>query len=83
MMKKERKHFFDDPRNVQRVLKGFWVSLFTLLAIDFFVVKHPYFAWEEWPQFYAVYGFVACVALVLASKYLLRPIVKRKEDYYD
>ena len=34
-------------------------------------------------QFYAVYGFVACVLLVLVAKYILRPLVKRGEDYYD
>jgi purine-cytosine permease-like protein len=82
-MKKEKKYIFDKPENVQKLLKAFWITLVALLVIDFFIVKHPYFAWEEWPEFYAVYGFVACVCLVLASKYLLRPVVKRKEDYYD
>ena len=33
--------------------------------------------------FYAVFGFVACVALVLAAKHVLRPIIMRGEDYYD
>ena len=33
--------------------------------------------------FYAVYGFVACVVLVLVAKYILRPMVIRKEDYYE
>lgn len=82
-MKEEKKYIFDKPENVQRLLKAFWITLIALLVIDFFIVKHAYFPWEEWPQFYAIYGFVACVLLVLASKYLLRPIVKRKEDYYD
>ena len=39
--------------------------------------------WEEWPGFYAMYGFVACVLLVLIAKYILRPLVKRHENYYD
>lgn len=82
-MEKEKKYLFDKPENVQRLLKGFWVTLLALLFIDLFIVKHPYFPWEAWPEFYAEYGFVACVCLVLASKYILRPIVKRKEDYYD
>ncbi len=41
------------------------------------------FPWEEWPQFYAIFGFVACVVLVLIAKYILRPLVMREEDYYD
>ena len=82
-MKEEKKYLFDKPENVKRLLQGFWAVLVILLIIDFFIVKHPYFHWEEWPEFYAVYGFVACVCLVLVAKYILRPIVKRKEDYYD
>jgi membrane protein YdbS with pleckstrin-like domain len=74
---------FDKPENVKRVLRIFFTSLVILLAIDFFVHKHAFFPWEEWPEFYAVFGFVACVALVLTAKYILRPLVKRNEDYYE
>ncbi|MFQ5329185.1 MAG: hypothetical protein ACE5D4_04245 [Thermodesulfobacteriota bacterium] len=80
-MKKE--HIFDKPQNVKRLLRGFFVALVVLLVLDFFVHKHTFFPWEEWPEFYAIFGFVACVLLVLVSKYVLRPLVKRKEDYYD
>jgi hypothetical protein len=79
----EKKHFFDKPENVKKVLRGFWGVLVVLLVIDFFIHKHPHFPWEEWPEFYAVFGLVACVFLVLAAKYILRPLMKRKEDYYD
>ncbi len=77
------KHLFDDPRNVQRLLKIFLAILVILLMLDFFIHKHAYFPWEDWPAFYAMYGFVACVCLVLLAKYVLRPLVKREEDYYD
>jgi drug/metabolite transporter (DMT)-like permease len=87
MMKEERpkeeNYLFDNPRNVNRLLGCFFASLVILLIIDFFVHKHPHFPWEGWVEFYAVYGFVACVALVLAAKYILRSLVKRREDYYD
>jgi len=79
----EKKHLFDNPKNVQRLLKIFFSSLVVLLVLDFFVHKHTYFPWEEAPEFYAVFGFVACVGLVLVAKYVLRPLVMRKEDYYD
>ena len=79
----EKKHVFDNPKNNQRVLYGFIGSLVLLLVVEPFVNKHPYFSWEEWPGFYAVFGFVACVFLVLVAKYILRSLVKRDEDYYD
>ncbi len=79
----EKKYFFDDPKNVNRFLWSFYTSLILLIIIDFFIPKHPYFAYESFPSFYATFGFVACVLLVLAAKFILRPIVKRREDYYD
>jgi hypothetical protein len=79
----EKKYLFDKPRNVKILFVCFYSSLAVLLAIEYFVHKHAHFPWEEWPEFYAVYGFVACVVLVLAAKYILRPLMKRREDYYD
>jgi drug/metabolite transporter (DMT)-like permease len=79
----EKKYLFDRPGNVTRLLACFFSSLVILLIIDLFVHKHPHFPWEGWLEFYAVYGFVACVALVITAKYILRPLVKRREDYYD
>lgn len=81
-MKKEIK-IFDDPKNVKRLLRGFYILLVLLFIGDFFVHKHVHFGWEHWPGFFAVFGFVACVFLVLAAKYILRPLVKRREEYYD
>jgi hypothetical protein len=78
-----KKYLFDNPRNVKILLRSFFSSLIVLLIIELFIHKHPHFAWEEWPEFYAIYGFVACVVLVVAAKYILRPLVKRREDYYD
>ena len=78
-----KKQLFDDSRNVKRALVLLYAVLVLLVIIDLFVTKHPHFPWEEHPSFYGTFGFVACVALVLAAKYLLRPFVKRKEDHYE
>jgi hypothetical protein len=80
--KTEKKYLFDNPRNVDRLLRGFYVTCILLALVDFFVHRHIYMAWENLPAFYALYGFVACVMLVLLAK-LLRKVVMRKEDYYD
>lgn len=74
---------FDNPRNVKRLLVVFFTLTGLMLLIDVFYHKHAIFHWEEYFGFYAVYGFVACVILVIVSKYILRPLVMRKEDYYD
>ena len=79
---KSKIYLFDNPKNVTILLRCFYCSLLLLLIIEFFLHKHPHFAWEGWPEFYAVYGFVACVVLVVVAKYILRPLVKRREDYY-
>ncbi|GAB6144325.1 hypothetical protein [Desulfocicer vacuolatum] len=82
-MKNEKKHMFDNPKNVKRLLAIFFTSVVILFILDFFVHKHAHFPWENWPVFYAIFGFVACVLLVLVSRFILRPLVKRKEDYYE
>lgn len=89
MMKKypaggdEKPAVFDNPRNVRRLLQVFFVSVGLLLLVDLVYQRHAIFPWEDWFGFYAVFGFVACVALVLAAKHVLRPTVMRREDYYD
>ncbi len=82
-MSTEKKHIVYNPKTVQRVLYGLLGSLVLLLGLEPFIHKHSYFAWEKWFGFFAIYGFVACVLLVLVAKYILRPLVKRQEDYYD
>ncbi len=78
-----KKYLFDNPRNVKILLVLLFGGCLVLVIINFFVHKHGQFSWEEQSGFYAAYGFVACVGLVLASKFILRKIVKRREDYYD
>lgn len=78
-----KKHIFDDPRNLQRLLRLLFASLIVLLGLDFVVEKHPHFPWEGSFGFFAVYGFIACVLLVLIARFVLRPLVMRREDFYD
>ncbi len=81
-------HFFDKPQNVKRFLMGFYICLGLLIVADLFLtllhLKHEsFFSWDGLPSFYGAFGFVACVALVLIAKYVLRPLVKKEENYYD
>lgn len=78
----EKRGWIEEPRNVTRLVRGFYVLCAVMLAIDVFFPKHGPFAIEHLFGFYGIYGFVACVSLVLVAK-LLRRLVMRSEDYYD
>lgn len=78
----EKKYLFDNPVNVTRLLRGFYIICGILLLADLIVHRHTLHPWEGLPGFYAVYGFVACVVLVLIAKEM-RKVLMRKEDYYD
>ena len=78
----ERRYWLDDMRNVDKLVYGLYAICAGLLLIDILVPKHGPFAIEHWLGFYGIYGFVACVGLVLAAR-ALRVILMRPEDYYD
>lgn len=79
----EEKHgWFDSKKNLVLFLNIFYASLVVLLVIDFFIAKHPEFGFDGAPDFFAVYGFISCVMLVLVAK-ILRMLLMRGEDYYD
>ncbi|WP_394173643.1 hypothetical protein [Thalassotalea litorea] len=74
--------FFEKPENISMILKVFYVICVLLVAADFIVHRHIYHDWENIPAFYAIYGFVGCVILVLIAK-VMRKILMREETYYD
>ena len=78
----KKTHIFDNPRNVDRLLKGLYAICIILIIADFIIHRHTTMAWEKIPAFYAVYGFTACVVLVVVAK-MMRKVVMRKENYYD
>ena len=74
--------YFDKPKNIRRL----WFMLYAACGLtvipDLFTTKHAYFGIDSFFGFYALLGFVSCVALILFSK-LVGLILKVKEDYYD
>jgi len=82
MQTEEKPHVFDKPENVRLLLRVFYGICGVLFILDFILPRHIYHPWEELWGFYAVFGFVACVVLVLVAKEM-RKVVMRKEDYYD
>lgn len=79
---KEDEGWLDRSRNVTRLVQALYVVCAALLLADLFYHKHSYFAFEHWFGFYAGFGFIAYVAIVMAAK-LLRRVLRRSEDYYE
>jgi len=74
--------FFDKPENISKMLKVFYAICGLLVVADFIVHRHIYHSWEKLPAFYAIYGFIGCVVLVLTAKEM-RKVLMREEEYYD
>lgn len=82
MKKHDGNYWLDKPGNVRKLYRGLWGLGIALLLLDVVVHRHAEAAIDGLLGFYGLYGFIACVALVLAAK-LLRRAVMRPEDYYD
>jgi hypothetical protein len=78
----DRSYWLDQRRNVTRLVWSLYAVCGLLLAIDVFVPKHGPFPIEHHFGFYGLFGFIACVVLVLVAK-RLRRVLMRPEDYYD
>jgi len=75
--------WIEKPGMLKRMWKIFVGIVVGLVAIDFVIPHdHTYLIFETIPGFSAVYGFVACTALVVFAK-LLRKLCKRDMKYYD
>ena len=66
--------------------RRWWVLLIALLlaslVTELFIDRHPAFGIDGLFGFFAVYGFVSCIALIVASK-ILGHLVKRPDGYYE
>ena len=78
----QKQHLFDNPRNVSLVVRSLYVICILLFLLDFILHRHVTHEWEAFTDFYAIFGFTACVTIVLTAKQL-RKILQRKKDYYD
>lgn len=76
------RRWLDEPRNVTRIVYALAALCALALLADFGYLKQPHFGLENWPGFYAIYGFVVSVTLVLTAKQL-RKVLRRNENYYE
>ncbi|VAW93105.1 FIG01058277: hypothetical protein [hydrothermal vent metagenome] len=80
-MNKQKQYLFDNPKNVKRVIHSLYIICIVLFILDFIINRHIYINLENLWGFYAVYGFIACVLLVLIAKWM-RTFLMREESYY-
>ncbi|HVL35524.1 MAG TPA: hypothetical protein VM489_07645 [Burkholderiales bacterium] len=78
----EHERWLDRSANVTKVYWSVWILCALALLAEPFIHKHGTVPVEEWFGFHGGFGFVACVALVLAAKGL-RIVLKRSADYYE
>ncbi len=71
-------------KTVIRVCFAVLAILVLLDAIPAVVNKeHAHTAAEHFPGFWAVFGFVGCVILILVSKWFGHLGIMQREDYYE
>jgi sterol desaturase/sphingolipid hydroxylase (fatty acid hydroxylase superfamily) len=70
------------PSTIRLLWWVFAVVLVVSVAVQLMFKVKGYFGVDGWLGFGAVYGFLACLAMVLFAK-LLGWFLKRNEDYYQ
>jgi len=75
-------HWLVRPRTIRRLWRVFIAILALTVLAGGVVDAHPHFAIEGLSGFNALYGFLACAALILVAK-AIGLVLKRPDDYYD
>ncbi len=90
---REPPRWLDAFENVRKVYRALWAVCLLLLVGGEVLLRwahhrseqagdvHHAFAFESWPGFYALFGFIGSVALVLVATEL-RKVLMRAEDFY-
>lgn len=74
-------HMVNNTQTLKRIA---YAILALTVVLDFFIPRdYVHFFWDEIPGFSAVYGFIACILIIIVSKALGRYWLSRPEDYYD
>ncbi len=74
-------------KHLRRVIQLSLAALAVLVLLDAIPAivdkEHAHTAAEHLPAFWAVFGFVGCVVLILVSKWFGHAGIMTREDYYD
>ena len=80
--RREKTYWLDKKENVTKLYYALIGVCLALFLSDAIYHKHVEFPLEGWFGFYALFGFVGIVVLVLVAREM-RKVLMRPEDYYD
>ena len=61
-----------------------YIVLILVFIVDFFIPRHEiHFIGDKIPGFWSLFGFVACILIILISKWIGRLGIMQEEDYYN
>jgi hypothetical protein len=70
-----------EPKRIIRISILLFIGL-VLLEI-FFAHPHSHYWWHQFPGFDALYGFLGCILIIVASKALGEKYLEKNEDYWE
>ena len=61
-----------------------YAMLILIIVVDFFIPRHDiHFFGDGIPGFWSLFGFVACILIILISKWIGRLGIMQDEKYYN
>jgi hypothetical protein len=78
----------EDPVRLTRVKRLSYAGLGAIAAIEIALPRlfhggESHFAFEDFPAWGSIYGFLSCVAIIVVSKLIGKVWLMRRENYYD
>ena len=59
-------------------------ALIILIVVDFIIPRHEiHFFGDKVPGFWSLFGFIACVLIIIVSKWIGHMGLMQDENYYD
>ena len=66
------------------VKKIAYVALILIIVTDFFIPRHEiHFIVDQIPGFWSLFGLVACILIILISKWIGHLGIMQDENYYN
>ena len=61
-----------------------YATLILIIVIDFFIPRHEiHFFGDRIPGFWSLFGFIACILIILISKWIGHLGIMQDENYYN
>ena len=77
-----KQHWLVRPGTIRLLWVIFLLVLALMVLASLFTEVHARFRIDGSFAFYAWYGFLTCIGMVVVAK-LLGPLLRRKDSYYD